>query len=244
MYRSTDGGDTWTLYGSHVNLTGVSFWNIDTGYVIGWRRPPPYLDENLRFGRTTDGGQTWTWYEELYGLPNVPSLQEILAASGTTAYVVGNLGRVWKTTNVGTSWEHISPPTTNSLFGESFLDANNGIVVGGGGTILRTSTGGTTWVEAEPASQTLILDRFSLGQNYPNPFNPETKIGFGVSGSGFVSLKVFDVLGREVATLVNEEMRAGRYERTLNANGLSSGIYFYRLRAGSFVETKKLVVLK
>ncbi len=85
---------------------------------------------------------------------------------------------------------------------------------------------------------------FALEQNYPNPFNPTTNIGFKVQGSGLVSLKVFDVLGREVATLVNENLKAGRYKFEFNASGLASGVYFYRLVAGSFSDTKRLIVLK
>ncbi len=85
---------------------------------------------------------------------------------------------------------------------------------------------------------------FSLAQNYPNPFNPSTEIGFRVSGLGIVSLKVFDVLGREVAVLVNEVKEPGEYSVTLEASHMSSGVYFYRLRAGDFVETKKLVLLR
>lgn len=85
---------------------------------------------------------------------------------------------------------------------------------------------------------------FTLSQNYPNPFNPETKIGFRVSGSGWVSLKVFDVLGREVASLVKEKKEAGTHMVTFDASKLTSGVYFYRLSAGGFVETRKLLLLK
>jgi type IX secretion system substrate protein len=85
---------------------------------------------------------------------------------------------------------------------------------------------------------------FSLAQNYPNPFNPSTKIAFQVPADGFVSLKVFDVLGREVRTLVNEEMKPGSYETTFDAARLTSGIYFYRLQTGTFTQTKKLLLMK
>jgi len=85
---------------------------------------------------------------------------------------------------------------------------------------------------------------FSLSQNYPNPFNPSTSIQYAVSSRQFVSLKVYDVLGNEVATLVNEEKPAGNYTVEFNGIGLPSGIYFYRLQTGSFVETKKMVLLK
>jgi hypothetical protein len=83
-----------------------------------------------------------------------------------------------------------------------------------------------------------------LEQNYPNPFNPSTRISFSVRGSGFVSLKVYDVLGREVRTLVNEDLQPGSYEVTFNADGLASGVYLYRLRAGNFTQTKRMVLLR
>jgi hypothetical protein len=83
-----------------------------------------------------------------------------------------------------------------------------------------------------------------LEQNYPNPFNPSTSISFTLPSKSFVSLKVFDLLGREVATLVNEQKPAGTYTQKWNAANVSSGIYFYRLQADKFTETKKLVLLK
>jgi hypothetical protein len=89
-----------------------------------------------------------------------------------------------------------------------------------------------------------IPNEFSLSQNFPNPFNPLTTITFGIPTKSFVSLKVFDMLGREVAIIVSEEISAGSYSRQWNAANMSSGIYFYRLHAGSFIETKKLVFLK
>ena len=85
---------------------------------------------------------------------------------------------------------------------------------------------------------------FYLFQNYPNPFNPTTNIRFQIVESGFVSLKVYDILGREVATLVNEEKHAGNYEVEFNGNGLSSGIYFYKLQAGSYTSVKKMILMK
>jgi len=83
-----------------------------------------------------------------------------------------------------------------------------------------------------------------LQQNYPNPFNPSTSIQYAISSTQFVTLKVYDLLGREVATLVNEEKTTGSYEVEFNGNNLTSGIYFYKLQAGSFVETKKMVLIK
>jgi hypothetical protein len=85
---------------------------------------------------------------------------------------------------------------------------------------------------------------FSLSQNYPNPFNPSTSIEYRVGNRRYVTLKVYDVLGREVATLVNEEKQPGVYEVEFDASQLSSGIYFYTLEAGEFRDTKKLILLK
>ncbi|MBK7629456.1 MAG: T9SS type A sorting domain-containing protein [Ignavibacteriales bacterium] len=103
--------------------------------------------------------------------------------------------------------------------------------------------GDTTLTDIDDNSSSLPTE-FKLSQNYPNPFNPSTKISWESPVSGHQSLKVYDVLGNEVATLVNEYNPAGNYEVEFNANSLSSGIYFYRLQAGSFIQTKKMILIK
>ena len=85
---------------------------------------------------------------------------------------------------------------------------------------------------------------YSLSQNYPNPFNPVTSINFAISNREFVTLKVYDVLGNEIATLVNEQKPAGEYDIDFNASSLSSGIYYYQLKAGDYIETKKMILIK
>ncbi|MBK7498425.1 MAG: T9SS type A sorting domain-containing protein [Ignavibacteriales bacterium] len=121
------------------------------------------------------------------------------------------------------------------------------------GDVLRTNTGGVTDVEDEPTQ----LTEFKLEQNYPNPFNPVTSIRYtiptppsssplakGRNEVGFVSLKVYDILGNEIATLVDEEKAAGVYNIQFTMNNVSSGIYFYQLKAGSYLETKKMILIK
>ena len=93
-------------------------------------------------------------------------------------------------------------------------------------------------------TETEIPITYSLEQNYPNPFNPRTTIHFTVPQNNQVALKIFDVMGKEVATLINEEKSEGNYEIEFNATNLPSGIYFYQLRAGSFNQTKKMLLLK
>jgi hypothetical protein len=85
---------------------------------------------------------------------------------------------------------------------------------------------------------------FYLSQNYPNPFNPNATINFFIPKKAFVSLKIYDVLGTEITSLFNEEKSTGSYEVKFNASGLTSGIYFYHLQAGNFIETKKMILLK
>ena len=86
--------------------------------------------------------------------------------------------------------------------------------------------------------------KFSLEQNFPNPFNPTTTISFDLPERSKVQLRIYNILGEEVKDLINEERNAGHYEYHWNASGLASGVYFYRLKAGNFVETKKLILLR
>jgi pectate lyase len=110
-------------------------------------------------------------------------------------------------------------------------------------TIVMANAGNTGFVDKVKETQGTISG-FSLCQNRPNPFNPTTMISFDLPSKSSVLLKVFDLLGREVATIVSEHLTAGYHSRQWNADGLPSGIYFYRLQAGTFTQTKKLVLLR
>jgi hypothetical protein len=165
--------------------------------------------------RTTDGGQTWT--------------EQKFSTGKSSDYIL------------------------NSVY---FINSLTGWAVGDGGVIMKTTDGGTTYVEPNIES---LPESYALYQNYPNPFNPTTKIKFEIPALSFplaqqiseassvgnpVILKVFDIAGREVATLVNEKLQPGFYEVTFDGSNLPSGVYFYRLTAGSFKDTKKLVLQK
>ena len=95
-------------------------------------------------------------------------------------------------------------------------------------------------MEIEP----FLPSDYTLSQNYPNPFNPSTTIKYSLPKNSYVSLKIYDVLGKEVTVLVDEEKAVGNYKVEFNANNLSSGVYFYRIQAGEFVDIKKLVLMK
>jgi hypothetical protein len=129
------------------------------------------------------------------------------------------------------------------------IDTNNalGTLVGETGFLNVQALGYTTTgipLSADDGHNNIVPFEFALAQNYPNPFNPSTKIKFQIADVGLVSLKVYDILGKEVMTLVNEQKPAGFYEVEFDASSLTSGVYFYQLKSGSLVQTRKMVLLK
>jgi len=190
---------------------------------------------------TTNSGETWSNEDLAYfGLSfsiDFRTYNEGWSASGYKFLL---------TTNRGETWEEFGTPDSAVVYDLQFLDARTGYAVGENGTILKLDPN-LVAVEKEisPPSD------FILYQNYPNPFNPSTKIGFRISsasGGGFVSLTVYDVLGNEAATLVDEYKPAGEYEVEFSPESSikhpSSGIYFYQLNAGGTIQTKKMIYLK
>lgn len=119
-------------------------------------------------------------------------------------------------------------------------DGKNNVEITNSGS---TKTDGVTGNRGNE-SITSLPTEYSLAQNYPNPFNPSTTINYELPESGQVTLKIYDLLGKEVATLVNEKMEAGRYSATFNGSALSSGMYFYKITAGSFTAVKKMALIK
>lgn len=117
----------------------------------------------------------------------------------------------------------------------------NKLYVGGNGILVADSI--LTGITKTDASH-VLPSTFNLNQNYPNPFNPTTVIGYQLPANSFVTLEVYDVLGRKVRTLINERQTAGAHLVNFNAIDLSSGVYFYRLTSGSFVNTKTLMLIK
>jgi len=162
-------------------------------------------------------------------------------------WVVGDSGTILYTSDGGINWEGQTISYANPLLSVSFCDEFNGWVVGYGrdnfsnyqASILHTQTGGITFIDD--------IDKvkgFELYQNYPNPFNPSTKIQFVINKRELVSLKVHDLLGNEIDVLVNEEKDPGIYEVEFNAKDLSSGVYFFKMKAGNFSKTKKILLMK
>jgi len=179
------------------------------------------------------------WYPQLSG--TTEHLQGVSFTDANNGMAVGWSGTILRTTNGGTNWTFQFRGTSIYLYDVSFIDANTGTASGRNGTILRTTNGGVTFVNQISSE---IPERFSLYQNYPNPFNPSTNIRYTLPKNSFVSLKVYDVLGKEIATLVNESLSPGTYEATFDAAKYSSGIYFYKLTTNDFSDVKKMVLIK
>jgi hypothetical protein len=140
------------------------------------------------------------------------------------------------------SWQYDSPNVGTALaFGDINRDGHVDLIIGVSGQPCVSAF--YSQLVTGVGEQRMPVE-FALRQNYPNPFNPSTRIRFQLSTTSFVTLRVFDVMGREVATLVNEERKAGSYERVFDGNTLAGGVYFYRLVAGGFVATNKMVLLK
>ncbi|MCH8035073.1 MAG: T9SS type A sorting domain-containing protein [Bacteroidetes bacterium] len=131
------------------------------------------------------------------------------------------------------------PPSTRNMKNIIIDGETRKIYLGTSDGLFRTNI--LTGISNEKEN---LIDRFVLEQNYPNPFNPITTITYQIPKTSFVTIKVYDVLGNEIATLVNEELEAGKYEIDFIARDLPSGIYFYTFRSGSFAETKKMLLLK
>ncbi|MBT8377904.1 MAG: T9SS type A sorting domain-containing protein [Ignavibacteria bacterium] len=182
---------------------------------------------------TTDGGSNW----KLISVPGTGDILGITSVLNNWWFVRGS--SIYQSTDDGSSWSmvHTAPSGTY-----------NHLVSGNTNLWAVRSDGGISFYDytagIEDETRNTIPESFSISQNYPNPFNPTSKIKYQIPELSFVTLKVYDVLGNEVATLVNEEKPTGTNEVEFNAEGLPSGIYFYQLKAGSFSETKKMILLK
>ncbi len=195
--------------------------------------PPPGI-----FLVSTDKGNTWV--NRSAGL-DVP-IDAISFLNANTGIAVGNDGKIFNTKNGGLNW--ISgglSGTGNSFFDVSYIGTDSAIIIGEGGNILASFN---TVVGIKNGISTLIGSDYHISQNYPNPFNPATTIKFQVPNSSYVKIAIFDVLGRLVSTLADGKFNPGAYTVNWDASNYPSGIYYYRLQAGDFSETKKMILLK
>jgi hypothetical protein len=229
LFRSTDTGATWI----HVDsgLTDIIINDLEI-YGTGVLAAGPG-----DIYSSSDNGTTWTPLNTGFG-----SDINAIAVGGTAIFAGTSFGGVYVSTNGGSSW---------ATFNEGYPFTGIYSLEAGDTYLYVGSLQSGFWrrplsdvVTGIAEGGRLLPETFRLEQNYPNPFNPTTRIRFVVARTGPVSLRVYDLLGREVATMVDGVLNPGAYERTFDARGLAGGIYFFRLQAGAFTETKKFVLMR
>jgi hypothetical protein len=194
--------------------------------------------------KTETGGQTINFHNWDYQVsPTSLELLNVFFLDENYGWAVGTYGIAIHTTNGGINWNIILDGWTNNMLRSvQFTSSTNGYILGNNKTLFKY--GLLTDVEDQPTQPT----EFKLEQNYPNPFNPSTIIQYAIGSRQFVQLKVYDVLGNEIATLVNEEKAPGTYElefkSTVGSRQLASGVFYYQLKAGDFVQSKKMLLIK
>jgi photosystem II stability/assembly factor-like uncharacterized protein len=182
------------------------------------------------------------WRLATAGISRMGTLFGVSAPSANVVFVCGSTGLIYKSSNGGDNWRDQSVPKSRDIKAIYFYNELRGFAVGDSGTILYTSNGGENPVGVKENVQGPTT--CELNQNYPNPFNPTTVISFQLPARSYTTLKIYDLIGREVATIVSEELTEGNHTRQWNAERLPSGVYFYRLQTGIFTETKKLILLR
>ena len=237
IWRTTDFGNNWSA-------TGVSPDEVFDLFVFDSLNALTLSgDPEGFFGtgdiKSDDAGVSWSYAElpltALSFAIDFRTLTEGWSASGF---------KFLFTLDKGESWSEMETPDSLVIFDLMFTDSLTGYAVGERGVVIKYFPQ-PVFINTNIA---FLPEELVLHQNYPNPFNPSTKIKFAIADFGFVSLKVYDVLGKEVATLVNEERAAGLYESEFSANiegeSLTSGIYYYQLTTAGQVQTKKMILLK
>jgi photosystem II stability/assembly factor-like uncharacterized protein len=248
VWRTTNSGLNWSAQGISADEI-FDIFIFDSLNAITLSGDPEGLYP-ISYLKTTNAGLNWI-YEELpfFGLSfniDFRTYNEGWSASGYKFLL---------TTNRGETWSEFETPDSSTVYTIQFTDTKTGYAVGENGAVLKYIS--------PPDSSINVPKQFFLYQNYPNPFNSKTVISYDLSASGSIDIKVYDIIGNEITTLVDEFKQAGKYKVEFNASstirnlpagrqGLASGIYFYQLRIrGSeinsgqeLIQTKKMILLK
>ncbi|KXK52409.1 MAG: Two component regulator propeller domain-containing protein [Chlorobi bacterium OLB5] len=227
--RTTNSGLNWTIvYDSPVFIdvvfnSSMYFINQSTGFLSGY----------VGIYKTTNNGNN------LNGVSGGMILN--LEFIGNEIGFATGYPTIIKTDNGGVNWVTSYNSGNKTINSSCFVNTQTGWAVGSQGLILKTTNGGLTFINSTGGN---IPDNYSLSQNYPNPFNPVTNIKFDIPKSGLVKITVYDLLGREVTSLVNQQMQPGSYSVDWDASNYPSGVYFYRIETETFTDSKKMILLK
>jgi hypothetical protein len=256
---STNNGLTWGSIKEITNDPGTQAYpsvSITGSHVnIVWE-DSRYGHYDIFSSRSTNLGSTWLNEVRLTSNPANQRKPSVIT-NGTNVHIVWEDDRdsteiyYLSGTNYGAAWQSVQKITANPFLSvrPSITLFNNTLYVVWSDNRLGKSK---IYFKKNPTGNAIGIQNISsevplepsLSQNYPNPFNPATNVKFAIAKSGWVTLKVYDVSGREVAGLVNEQLNPGTYNVDFNASHLASGIYFYNLTSGNFIGTKKMVLVK
>jgi photosystem II stability/assembly factor-like uncharacterized protein len=236
MLFTTNGGGSWNPMSSGVNTWILDIAIVAPGILVA-------VGDNGRVLRSTDWGTSWAVEHSIAGV----RLESVSFSSPERGWAVGSNGSptpgvIIRTTDGGVTWVAQESGCTEGFFGVYFADENTGWAAGYHGSIIGTTSGGDPlWVPGDdnaplPARPRLV--------NYPNPFNGSTVLQYSVPENGPVSLHVFDVLGREIAGLVDEVLPAGEYRLAWQSSPLPSGVYFSRLISAGRMTTRKMLLVR
>ncbi|HEX2869008.1 MAG TPA: YCF48-related protein [Ignavibacteriales bacterium] len=241
LLKTRDKGVTWKEQVVDSNFTVRSFFfvNEEVGYSVG------QLNWKEAIIKTTDGGKSWFPTNK----PLIGGYSTIYFLNEKTGWLGGfdipdQKSVIIKTTDGGNTWFDQNCPLNDEVINFCFLNGSTAWALGNG--IVKTTNGGGVVSVEEPnvRNNKVIPSHMDLMQNYPNPFNPATTIRYSVTNKSHVKLMVYDMLGREIITLVNKEQNAGEYNVRFDASSLPSGMYIYSMQAGEFRASKKLLLIK
>ncbi|HEY5534399.1 MAG TPA: T9SS type A sorting domain-containing protein [Ignavibacteria bacterium] len=241
MKKTTNGGVNWFVIPGEM-YSGIQF--IDS--LTGWK-----CTDSIK--KTINGGLNWI-SQRAPNFSNSFTNSSFSIINQDTIWLVGarkfSHAPIYKTTNGGTNWGYQVPDTTFQIYSYNFISFINSKV--GWVSLMQnnyeihTKVGGdSSIIQAININNSLVLDEFKLYQNYPNPFNSKSNIKYQILKTAEIKIKIFNISGKEIKTLLNKQQNRGDYQITFDGENLSSGIYFYSLYAdGVRIDTKKMVLLK
>lgn len=247
IYKTTNSGDSWTMVyqnnGGYYNvIEEINFINGNIGFAAGGYYPDT-TNRNRFVLKTTNAGESWNYLLNDNSGTMINSItvvnEAIIYAGGCVNGIPSqSQGFIIKTTNGGVTWSNESIPLTIPL--SDIKNSNTkGFAVGLNGVIYKKDN-----IVSVTQISTEVPSSINLYQNYPNPFNPETTIKFDISKAGFISLKVYDISGKEVQNLFNGVKEAGSYQLKFDGANLNSGVYFYKLLTNGTTITKSMILVK
>lgn len=232
LFKTSDAGLHWNMVDTtNEPVNGVLYFDGTHQFAAGGD-----FEYGGSFLHSTNGG--FHWIDSTVGIFGAG--QNIALRVINEIWIpLGFSGRWMLTQDTGKTFRELPAPDSSAIYDAVFVNERIGWAVGSNGTICKYNS--SLIGVGDPGK---IAVSYKLGQNYPNPFNPSTIISYSVYRSAVVTITLYDALGREIKTLLRDFKMPGNYKFTFDADGLASGVYFYKLQAGSFIETKKMVLIK